>query len=158
MGSIKLCIPRRSWRWCWCLADFDGLPNVLDCSAKFHFSKIWKSVLKISKKQNHQGNYSFLKYFHHEMIHSWIYQETQGLTGLIKFLDSNMAPPTFWRDHISFCIRHEFDYKTDLEPQFKKAFEGYGCDYEQIRGSVSSTSRFSYSGRFIYILVVKLIV
>ena len=51
--------------------------------------------------------------------------------------DSTMAPPAFWRDHIAFCIRHEFDHKTDLEPQFKKAFEGYGRDYEQIRGSVS---------------------
>ena len=52
--------------------------------------------------------------------------------------DSNMAPTVYWRDHIAFCIRHGFDHKTDLEAQFKKTFEGFGQDFEQIRGSVSS--------------------
>ena len=52
-------------------------------------------------------------------------------------LDPTMALSAFWRDHIAFCTRHEFDHKTDLEPQFKKAFEGYGHDIEQIRSSVS---------------------
>ena len=52
-------------------------------------------------------------------------------------LDSTMAPPAIWLDHIAFCRRHGFDHKLDLEPQFMKAFEEFGRDYEQIRGSVS---------------------
>ena len=48
-----------------------------------------------------------------------------------------MAPPNIWLDHIAFCRRHGFDHKTDLEPQFKQAFEAFGHDFEQIRGSVS---------------------
>ena len=48
-----------------------------------------------------------------------------------------MAPPVLWLDHIAFCRRHGFDHTEDLEPQFRAAFEGFGSDYEQIRGSVS---------------------
>ena len=54
-----------------------------------------------------------------------------------RFSDSNMAPPAIWLDHIAFCRRHGFDHKMDLEPQFKAAFEAFGRDFEQIRGSVS---------------------
>ena len=45
--------------------------------------------------------------------------------------------PPYWKDHVAFCRHHEFDHKIDLEPQFKEAFEAFGHDYIQIRGSVS---------------------
>ena len=46
-------------------------------------------------------------------------------------------PRPFWLDHQAFCRRHGLDYDEDLVPQFTEAFEHYGRDYEQIRGSVS---------------------
>ena len=54
--------------------------------------------------------------------------------------DPTMANPhqrPFWLDHQAFCRRHGLDYEEDLVPQFTEAFEHYGRDYEQIRGSVS---------------------
>lgn len=49
-----------------------------------------------------------------------------------------MNRPPIWKDHVAFCRRHGFDPAADLEPQFKQAFEAFGRDFEQIRGSVSS--------------------
>ena len=46
--------------------------------------------------------------------------------------------PRYWLHHVAFCRHHEFDHKTDLEPQFKEAFEVYGQDFMQIRGSAST--------------------
>ena len=48
----------------------------------------------------------------------------------------------YWLHHVAFCRHHEFDHKTDLEPQFKEAFEVYGHDFMQVRGSVSLSSGF----------------
>jgi len=47
-------------------------------------------------------------------------------------------PAFFWLDHQAFCRRHGFDHHEDLVPQFSDAFEHFGQDFEQIRGSVST--------------------
>ena len=44
----------------------------------------------------------------------------------------------YWLDHTAFCRRHDFDHTKNLEDQFKAAFEAFGRDYEQVRGSVST--------------------
>ena len=51
--------------------------------------------------------------------------------------DPAMNRPAYWLDHQAFCRRHGFDFHEDLIPQFKEAFEHFGQDYDQIRGSVS---------------------
>ena len=48
-----------------------------------------------------------------------------------------MPPVAYWKHHVAFCRHHEFDHTSDLEPQFKEAFEAFGRDFTQIRGSVS---------------------
>jgi hypothetical protein len=59
-----------------------------------------------------------------------------------------MDRPVYWLDHQAFCRRHGFDFHEDLIPQFKEAFEHFGQDYDQIRGSDAPIVMFIMSYHF----------
>ena len=61
------------------------------------------------------------------------------------FRPTMAAPIMYWRDHVGFCRLYGFDWKSDLAPQFQKALEENGEDFEQIRSTVSKTSGFHLS-------------
>ena len=53
------------------------------------------------------------------------------------FRPTMAAPIMYWRDHVGFCRLYGFAWKSDLAPQFQKALEENGEDFEQIRSTVS---------------------
>ena len=97
--------------------------------------------MKFSTSKIHQGNYSILFSLLDEIGYLFLgdYHQTSYQRDNIGLLDSIMAQrKLYWLDHTAFCRRHDFDHTKNLEDQFKAAFEAFGRDYEQVRGSVST--------------------